>query len=50
MENPQNIIYLGDGLIKDPPPPIDAHNQVVSENHADNAMRMQPLVPSTSCG
>lgn len=45
MENQHNPVNLGDGLIRHPPPPIDVHNQVVAENHADNDMRMQPPIP-----
>ena len=31
-------------LIRHPPPPVDAHNEVIAENQAANAMRMQPPI------
>ena len=45
MNNPQNPTNLGDYMNRQPPPPIDAHNQVVAENLADDALRMHPPIP-----
>ena len=44
MENQQYLVNRDNGLIKQPPLPINAHNQVVAENHDENTLRMQSLV------
>ena len=44
MVTQQNPLNCDDGLIRHPPPTVDAHNQVVAENQAENAMKMQPSV------
>ena len=45
MENQNNPAYLGDGVIRQPPLPIEAHNQVQVENQLQNALRMHPPAP-----
>ncbi|XP_069148231.1 uncharacterized protein [Solanum lycopersicum] len=45
MNNSQNPANLGDGINLQPLPLVDAHNQVVVENLADEALRMQPPIP-----
>ena len=45
MNNPQNKTNLGDGINCQLPPPVYAHNQVVAEYSADDALRMQPPIP-----
>lgn len=45
MNNQQNPTNIGDGINLRLPPPVHAHNQVVAENKANDALRMQPLIP-----
>ena len=45
MTNQHNPANTGDGIISQPPSPVDSHNQVVVENLVDYALRMQPPVP-----
>ena len=40
MYNQQNPVNHDYGLTKNLPPPIDANNQAVAENQAENVMRM----------
>ena len=45
MKNKQNLAHLGYGIIRQLPPRVDTHNQVVAENQVDDALMMQPTVP-----
>lgn len=45
VETQWNPINLVDGLIRHPPPAVDAQNQVVAKNPVDDAVRMQPPIP-----
>ena len=45
MQNPQNPANLGDGINRQLLPTVDAPNQVAGENSADDALRIQPLIP-----
>lgn len=43
--NKQNPTNLGNGINRQLPPPVDAHNQVIVENPGDCALRRQPPAP-----
>ena len=45
MNNLRNPANLSDGINLQPPPPVDAHNQVVAENLVDDALRMHSSIP-----
>ena len=45
MSDPQNPSNLGDGINRQLPSPVDAHNQVIVENPGDGALRRQPPAP-----
>lgn len=45
MNNLQNTANLGDELNRQPPPPVDAHNQVFAKNLDDDTLRIQPPIP-----
>ena len=45
MNDPHKPSNLGDGINRQLPSPIDAHNQVIMQNPSDGGLRMQPLAP-----
>ena len=45
MNNLQNQANTGDGINIQTPQPFDAHNQVVTKNLADDALKMQCSIP-----
>lgn len=47
MENQQNLVNLGDGIIFQLLQPVEDHNEVVLENQNDDALRMQPPIQCT---
>ena len=44
MNNQKNPANPGDGINRLPPPPVDAHNQVIVEDRGDDALRSQPPI------
>ena len=42
INDPYNSINLGDGINRQLPPPVDAHNQEIVENPGEGALRRQP--------
>ena len=45
MENQQNPVNIGYRIIRPPPTPVEAQNQVVAENQDDNVMRIKLRIP-----
>ena len=44
MENQQNLVNLGDGIICQLPQPVEDHNQVVLESQNDDSLTMRPPI------
>ena len=45
INDPHNPANIDDGIIRQLPLPVDAHNQVIVENPGDGALRRQPSAP-----
>ena len=45
MNEQQNPVNLGDGINRELPLLVDAHNQVIMENPSNGSLRRQPYAP-----